>query len=167
MNISFSISTGEWEAAQQAVLTHSPGSDYDNSLTPLYDLLYGSLQLSEGDSYLFPSNEEGLTYAILDFACALARSLLSQGELTLKSGEAAQFILLEQRATFTFTRNQEIIEITCDRGKSTPLSVPFDEFRTAVMQFIKSFLDNVKAKAPGLLEWESTLPLKHAEPSSF
>ena len=154
----------EWEKANRMRHKHAPGSDYDRTLTPLYDLLYGPVQMVYGPDKLFPkwqnSTTIGLRMPLLDVAVGL-HQILQMETSENEAGEAhAYYILHETRLTFSATRKDDLIEFTVSESQSQPLLLPSAAFARGIREFLQSFIGQVKNKVPKILEWESVTPLR-------
>ncbi len=154
----------EWEKARQARQQHSPGSDYDNTLTPLYDLLYGPVQMVYGSQRLFPKWEksatDGLRMPILDFAIGLHQILQTTNFEQATRETRAQYTSHEQRLTFTASRREDHVEFSVDESHAQSLTLPPAIFVQGIRDFLQSFVGQIKDIVPEILEWESLAPLR-------
>ena len=81
--IRWTISEREWEKAGRVFKENPPGSEYDRSFGPHYDLLYGDIQLMYGEDTLFDGSRErqGPTFNIplADLAHGLNQLIFTEG----------------------------------------------------------------------------------------
>lgn len=161
--IVWQVEDKEWQKALAASLEHEPHSEYDLTSTPLYDLLYGPLQLRYGTDQLFPkwenSSMDGIQVSLLDFAVTLRQILQNIDFNTTPITTLAELPLRDRPIVFKLFRQEDVVEVGADERHAQPLHVPPQAFIEGANAFLDELIQQIEAKAPRILAWQSVKPL--------
>ena len=156
--ITWTIAPEQWENARAVWQENGPGSDYDLSYLPDYDLLNGYVQISAGGQDFFPG--EGFYISGIDLAHGLIR-VLGEGQFAqAPDGHAAVFNQADDALEITFTKQAGQVALGSNLEVARPLTVPLDDFLAGMAASLRAFAGQVQAHAPELLQWESFANLR-------
>jgi hypothetical protein len=161
--IKWEINEDKWDKARAARQTNLPGSDYDLSLTPLYDLLYGYVQFIYDDTRLFRDQNtpvRGKKLSVLDLAVELVRALGAGQFADAPDGTVVQLVELEFRVEISFARRLSQVIITTNQPGSHELSVPQETFFQGTQEFLTNFVGEIRKREPSLLDWKCVTELR-------
>ena len=162
-SIQWQIAEGKWEQARLARQKNPPGSDYDETLTPLYDLLYGYIQFAYNGVNLFPGGDvsnQNTKVSVLDLAVELARTAYARQFIEAPDGAVANLVELEFRVEINFEKRAGDVIITTNQSDTPALVVPQKTFFSGVTHFLTTFTQEIKKQSPDLLDWECVAELR-------
>jgi hypothetical protein len=147
-----------WAEAAETRRREPPGSDYDRARQPLFDLLYGDLQITHDGTQLFPagpgSDRPGYSISLLDLVTGLDRTL---------SGDLDRPVIWTQgddALELGFEPGNGTVLVSTNLDRSPVLEVPRDEFFAEWRRFRDAFLAELVERAPELLDWHTLAPLR-------
>ena len=146
-----------WTEAVETRRRESPGSEYDRARQPLFELLHADLQITHDGSELFPagagSDRPGYSISLLDLVLGLDDALarLDRPTVFSQADDALQLTLEPGDGTVLLSTNLD---------RSPVLEVPEGDFRAEWGRFRERFLDEVRRRAPELLDWDTLAPLR-------
>jgi hypothetical protein len=147
-----------WAEAAETRRREPPGSDYDRARQPLFDLLYGDLQVTQDGTELFPaghgSDRAGFSISLLDLVLGLDAAI-SELDRPRVFGQADDALQL------TLEPGDGAVLVSTNLDRSPVLEVPRDELVGEWRRFRDAFLDELRARAPELLDWHTLAPLRH------
>ena len=150
--IEWNLPEEAWREAAAVRSREEPGSEYDRAGTPLYDLLYGDLQLQADGVELFPAG--GFNISLLDFAHGLAYAFDGSSFAT-GDRAVATFRQADDALELEFERDEGVVRVRSNLDGAPVLEVPAAEFAAEIERFRTTFLAEVERRAPTLLEWHS------------
>lgn len=160
MKIAWQLDDRAWEKARAARERYGPGTEYDRTMTPRYDLLFGSVQFEANGQRLFPT-EGGIKVSLLDLVAAMAEEILNRAPRPGAADEPLEVTVLDPRVTWRLTPNREgVTTIECDHGDAIPLQVPSKEVVPAAREFVEAITDELRRRSPDVLDWESVQALR-------
>lgn len=159
MKIAWQLDDRAWEKARAARERYEPGSEYDRSMTPRYDLLFGSVQFEANGQHLFPT-ADGIKVSLLDLVAAIAEEILNRAPRPGAEDEPLEVTVLDPRVTWRLTPDRDgVTTIECDHGDATPLQVPSDEVVPAAREFVEAITRELRRRSPDVLDWDSVQSL--------